>query len=460
MRLFAKLWLCLFMIIASVAAPALAQIDPLPVIDQQLRSNFSAVETISAEALQTRMDQDDPPIILDVREADEFAVSHLKGAVRIDPDAELADIIQAIGARLKGRDIIVYCSVGVRSTTLADRVREDLKGRGARRIANLSQGIFGWHNAGRPLMLGQGPTPYVHPYNALWGQLVTRQPLTAYVPISAGQAPVKAAGFNETLIRLSIFLGVFTLLAFAEGMRPRRVRMQSKGQRWITHFGMLALATLLVRAVVFLLPLVGATAAALYAGQQGWGLFNMVALPVWVELVLAVVLLDLAIWAQHVATHHVPLLWRLHRVHHADRDLDASSALRFHPVEILVSALYKLLIILVLGPAVVAVIAFEILLNASAMFNHANLALPPRVDAALRLVFVTPDMHRIHHSVIQTEHDRNFGFCLSIWDRLFGTYISAPIDGQERMTVGLPNWQSDDRPSRFGWLLRLPFQKS
>jgi sterol desaturase/sphingolipid hydroxylase (fatty acid hydroxylase superfamily)/rhodanese-related sulfurtransferase len=465
MLLIAKLWLCLFMAIASVTAPAWAQVEPLPVIDQQLRSNFSAVETISAEALQNRMDQDNPPIILDVREADEYAVSHLKGAVRIDPEAELTDVIQAIGPALKGRDVIVYCAVGVRSTMFADRVRDDLKDHGVGRIANLAQGIFGWHNTGRLLVRESGTTPYAHPYNALWGQLVARQTLTAYTPVFAGPrsietVPAEAVGFNETLTRLSIFLGVFAVLALAEEMHPRRVRMQPKGQRWLTHFGMLALATVLVRSVVFLLPLVGTVAAALYAGQQDWGLFNMVALPVWLEMVLAVVLLDLAIWAQHVATHHVPILWRLHSVHHADLDLDASSALRFHPIEILVSALYKLMIILVLGPAIVAVIAFEILLNASAMFNHANLAIPKRMDAVLRLIFVTPDMHRIHHSIIRTEHDRNFGFCLSIWDRFFGTYKPVPDAGQEKMMVGLSDWQSDDCPSRLGWLLRLPFQKS
>jgi sterol desaturase/sphingolipid hydroxylase (fatty acid hydroxylase superfamily)/rhodanese-related sulfurtransferase len=460
MRLFAKLWFSLFALLFGLAGPACAQIDPLPVIDQQLRSSFPDVETINAEALQRRLAQNDPPIILDVREADEFAVSHLKGAVRIDPKAELADVLRAIGPRLGGRDVIVYCSVGVRSTQLAERLRDELKARGIRSVANLAQGIFGWHNAGRPLAQGPHPTPYVHPFNALWGQLVTRQTLTAYTPITGAQTPVKAVGLNETLIRLSIFLGIFVLLAFAEGLRPRRTRMLPKRRRWLTHFGMLALATLLVRAVTFFLPVVGATAAALYAGQHDWGLFNRTDLPTWLEILLAVVLLDLAIWAQHVATHHVPLLWRLHKVHHADRDLDASSALRFHPVEILVSALYKLLIILVLGPAMVAVIAFEILLNASAMFNHANLALLPRVDAALRLIIVTPDMHRIHHSIIRTEHDRNFGFCLSIWDRLFGTYISAPDAGQDGMSVGLADWQSDDRPSRLGWLLWLPFQKS
>jgi sterol desaturase/sphingolipid hydroxylase (fatty acid hydroxylase superfamily) len=208
--------------------------------------------------------------------------------------------------------------------------------------------------------------------------------------------------------------------------------------------------------------LVGATAAARFAAQHGWGLFNLVEFPLWLEIGCAVILLDLAIWAQHVVTHHVPLLWRFHSIHHIDRDFDASSALRFHPVEILFSAFYKLALILILGPATLAVIAFEMLLNASAMFNHANWALPEKLDQVLRLVVVTPDMHRIHHSVIRAEHDRNFGFCLSIWDRLFGTYKAMPDFGHDAMTVGLQPWQDDDRPARLGWLLRQPFidQKS
>jgi sterol desaturase/sphingolipid hydroxylase (fatty acid hydroxylase superfamily) len=267
------------------------------------------------------------------------------------------------------------------------------------------------------------------------------------------------AGF-EGLLRLGVFAGIFLLLALAEWLHPRRVPSMPRGRRWLAHFGMLGLATLVVRAVMLVLPLVGATAAALFAKQRGWGVFNATDWPLWLEVALAIVLLDFAIWAQHVATHHVPWLWRLHRVHHADRDLDASSALRFHPGEILLSAFYKLFIILALGPAVVAVIAFEVILNAGAMFNHANLALPQRVEALLRLLIVTPDMHRIHHSVLRAEHNRNFGFCLSVWDRMFGTYKAAPDAGQTGMTIGLAEWQEDDRPARLGWLLRMPFQKS
>jgi sterol desaturase/sphingolipid hydroxylase (fatty acid hydroxylase superfamily) len=259
-------------------------------------------------------------------------------------------------------------------------------------------------------------------------------------------------------LRLAIFVGIFVLLAVAEAIRPRRARILPRRQRWLSHAATIGLSTLLLRIVAALFPLIGVAAAALYAGQQSWGLFNIVIWPGWLEVVLALILLDLAIWAQHVATHHVPMLWQFHKVHHADRDLDASSALRFHPVEILLSALYKLAVILALGPAVVAVIAFEVLLNACAMFNHANWALPQRVDALLRLLIVTPDMHRIHHSVLGHEHNRNFGFCLSLWDRLFRTYQAVPKAGQEGMTIGLSDWQGDDRPARLGWLLALPFK--
>ena len=451
--------LLMFMAVVAMVSPVWAQISPLPVIDQELRANFPDVASIKASELQKQLGGGKHPIILDVREREEFAVSHLRGAVRIDPEAELDDVLRAIGSDPKDRDIIVYCSVGVRSTKLAERVLEGLKERGVRQVSNLSEGIFGWHNTKRPLIRGAQATRYVHPYDALWGRLVSRRDLISYAPVLPGTMPVKASGFNETVLRLGAFLGVFTLLALAETLRPRRLRLLPRGQRWFAHFGMLGLATVLVRLFALLFPLVGATAAAIYAAEQGWGLFHWLSVPGWIEILLAIALLDLAIWAQHVATHHVPVLWQLHRVHHADRDLDASSALRFHPVEILLSALYKLVVIMILGPAVVAVIAFEIALNASAMFNHANWALPERLDRVLRLAIVTPDMHRIHHSTLRQEHNRNFGFCLSIWDWIFGTYRAAPDAGQDGMMIGLADWQDDDRPARLGWLLAMPFRR-
>ena len=168
-------------------------------------------------------------------------------------------------------------------------------------------------------------------------------------------------------------------------------------------------------------------------------------------------LLDLAIWAQHLVTHKVPLFWRFHRVHHADRDLDVTTALRFHPVEIVVSGGVKVMVVYLLGAPAAAVLVFEVLLNATAMFTHANLRLPGWLDRPLRWVLVTPDMHRIHHSVRRQEHDSNYGFALSLWDRIFHTYVKEPQDGQAGMTVGL-EWQ-DERPARLGWALLLPFRR-
>ena len=202
------------------------------------------------------------------------------------------------------------------------------------------------------------------------------------------------------------------------------------------------------------LPLL-AVGAALDAQAQGWGLFNAVAWPAWLEIIVAILILDFLIWGQHLITHKVPILWRLHRVHHADVDMDVTTAIRFHPVEIALSMILEIGVVYLLGPAAIAVIVFEILLNGTAMFNHANLRLPLWLDAIVRRVLVTPDMHRVHHSVHRDEHDSNYGFALSIWDRMFGTYIAQPREGHDDMAVGL-EWQ-DDRPARLGWALSLPF---
>lgn len=269
---------------------------------------------------------------------------------------------------------------------------------------------------------------------------------------------ISILGFSEPVVRISVFLGVFIIFSCLEAIFPKRVRRSPRLNRWFTNLSMLALATGLIRVATMLAPLIAGVAAAGLAASLGFGLFHLVDAPFWVEIMLAVALLDLAIWAQHWLTHHVPVLWRLHRVHHADLDLDASSALRFHPIEMVLSAVYKLVVILLLGPAAIAVVIFEILLNASAMFNHANLQLPTGLDRALRSVFVTPDMHRIHHSVILAEHNRNFGFFLSIWDRLLGTYRSEPERGQIGMTLGLPDYQ--DKPTqRLSWSLLFPFMR-
>lgn len=259
---------------------------------------------------------------------------------------------------------------------------------------------------------------------------------------------------HEVLWRIGVFLGVLLVIAGLERLAPRRRLIQPKARRWATNLGLVVIDALTVRALALALPML-AVAAAVDAGRIGWGLFNALDWPAWVELVLAVLILDLAIWAQHLVTHKVPLFWRFHRVHHADRDFDVTTALRFHPVEIAASALLKVGVVYLIGPAALAVLVFEILLNATAMFNHANLRLPAWLDRLVRLVLVTPDMHRVHHSVHRAEHDSNYGFALSVWDRIFGTYVPEPKAGQREMTVGL-EWQ-DDRTMRLGWVLGLPF---
>jgi sterol desaturase/sphingolipid hydroxylase (fatty acid hydroxylase superfamily) len=259
---------------------------------------------------------------------------------------------------------------------------------------------------------------------------------------------------NEATIRLIIFLGLFSALAAAEALAPRRKRSQKRSQRWVTNWGITIANTIVLRLMAIALPLL-AVGAALDAQAQGWGLFNAVAWPAWLEIIVAILILDFLIWGQHLITHKVPILWRLHRVHHADVDMDVTTAIRFHPVEIALSMILKIGVVYLLGPAAIAVIVFEILLNGTAMFNHANLRLPLWLDAIVRRVLVTPDMHRVHHSVHRDEHDSNYGFALSIWDRMFGTYIAQPREGHDDMAVGL-EWQ-DDRPARLGWALSLPF---
>lgn len=261
---------------------------------------------------------------------------------------------------------------------------------------------------------------------------------------------------NEALIRLSIFLGLFAVLALIETLVPRRVRNQTRQRRWFTNWGLTIANTLALRALALVLPFL-AVGAAIDAQAQGWGLFNATSWPMWIEVVLAMLILDFIIWAQHLITHKVPLLWRLHRVHHADVDMDVTTAIRFHPIEIALSMILKIGVIYLLGPAAIAVILFEIMLNGTAMFNHANIRLPLGVDRILRRLLVTPDMHRVHHSVHRHEHDSNYGFALSIWDQMFGTYIAQPKAGHDDMQIGL-EWQ-DDRPSKLAWSLTLPFAR-
>ena len=218
--------------------------------------------------------------------------------------------------------------------------------------------------------------------------------------------------FDENVVRLSVFLGVLCLCAIIEAVLPRKHRVHKRSQRWIVNIGLIIVDSVTVR----LMGQLTALSAAVYASAQGWGLFNTIQLPLWLEIVLAILLLDMAIYVQHVASHKLPILWRFHRVHHADRDIDVTTGTRFHPIEIVFSMIYKCLVVILFGPAALAVVLFEIILNASAMFNHANIKLPLTIDRYVRLLIVTPDMHRVHHSVIPQETDSNYGFFLSVWD--------------------------------------------
>ncbi len=264
-------------------------------------------------------------------------------------------------------------------------------------------------------------------------------------------------GISEGAFRLSVFAGVFLAMALLELLIPKRVPGAPKARRWLTNIAIGGIDSLIVRLMaLFVIPL-AAVAAAIWAEARGWGLFNLLALPAWLEIVLAVVILDLAIYGQHVASHKIPILWRLHKVHHSDVDFDVTTAIRFHPIEIALSMLYKIVLVLILGPLPVAVVIFEVILNGCAMFNHSNIALPKGLDRLLRLFLVTPDMHRVHHSAIHRETDSNYGFNLSWWDRLFGTYRPEPEKGHEGMTIGLPDYQSP-APTRLLWSLLLPFK--
>ena len=259
---------------------------------------------------------------------------------------------------------------------------------------------------------------------------------------------------HEPLIRLGFFVGVFALVATWEVLAPRRALTVSKGQRWAANLGLVALNTALVRLV---LPLTAVGLAA-FASQNGWGLLNHFAVPTWLAVPMAVIAMDLAIWLQHVMVHAVPALWRLHRVHHADLDYDLTTGARFHPVEIFLSMGLKFAVIVVLGPPVMAVVIFEVLLNATAIFNHGNMRLPAMLDRVLRWVVVTPDMHRVHHSVGDDESNSNFGFNLPWWDRLFGTYRAQPRAGHAAMTIGIRGHRDPQDVARLQGVLMLPLR--
>ena len=254
-----------------------------------------------------------------------------------------------------------------------------------------------------------------------------------------------------------ILAGTFAALAVAERVWAKRTLSQSRWTRWRTHAGFVAINMPLERGVQFIV-LTGLYALISTSAAGEFGLLQWTNWPVWLEWTIAVLALDLAVWAQHVATHRIPLLWRLHKVHHADRDFDVTTALRFHPVEIALSMIFKMVVAVLLGVPLGALIVFELLLSIFPLFNHANLALPQWFDRALRWFVVTPDMHRVHHSTIEKETNSNFGFCFSFWDRIFRVYRDHPQAGQNGMTVGLSEYQSA-APAGFTWSMLLPFRR-
>ncbi len=257
----------------------------------------------------------------------------------------------------------------------------------------------------------------------------------------------------EPMVRLAAFGAVFIVMAGWELIRPRRKQSIRRRWRWPNNLGVVVVDSLLVR-IVF--P-IGAVGLALLAEARGFGFFNVVNLPAWVGVVLSVVILDFAIYLQHVLFHAVPGLWRLHRMHHADLEIDVTTGLRFHPIEILLSILIKFSVVAVLGAPALSVLIFEVLLNATSMFNHSNVRIPFGIDRVLRWFVVTPDMHRVHHSILTRETNSNFGFNLPWWDRLLGTYRAQPEAGHEGMTIGIEQFR-DTRELGLDKMLLQPFR--
>jgi len=258
---------------------------------------------------------------------------------------------------------------------------------------------------------------------------------------------------NEVQVRLAFFFAIFAVMEIWEMLAPRRELTVPKAVRWINNLGLVFLNSLALRLVF---PAAVVSVAAL-AQQRGWGVMNIYEIPFVLSVVLSVMLMDLVIYLQHVMVHAIPALWRLHRVHHADLDYDVTTGARFHPLEILLSMIIKIGTIMVLGPPLVAVVVFEVVLNATAMFNHSNVRLPLGLDRVLRWFLVTPDMHRVHHSVEDDETNSNFGFSLPWWDRLFGTYRDQPRAGHEGMTIGIHRFREVRQVQWLPGMLILPF---
>lgn len=258
----------------------------------------------------------------------------------------------------------------------------------------------------------------------------------------------------EPYLRAGLFLGLFIVIALGERLFPRRQTEELRRTRWFNNLSILAIGTFCLRLLFPVLPV----GLALICTQRGWGILNNYSLPFAVEVIVSVLVLDLVIYLQHVLFHAVPALWRMHVMHHSDLDFDVTTALRFHPLELILSMGIKLSMVMVLGPPPVAVLIFEILLNGASMFNHSNLSIPPRMDRLLRLLIVTPDMHRVHHSVIIRETNSNYGFNLSWWDRLMGTYRAQPARGHDGMTIGI-GWLREKGLLTLPGLLIMPFRQ-
>lgn len=260
---------------------------------------------------------------------------------------------------------------------------------------------------------------------------------------------------SEGLLRLGAFVVVFGAVALWELAAPRRTSTFTRSRRWPHNLGLV-----LVDAIVLRVLAPGAAiGVALATEERGWGLLNLLSVPSWAALLAGVVLLDLVVYFQHVMFHAVPTLWRLHRVHHADLDFDVTTGVRFHPVEILISTVIKCAAVAAIGASAAAVLAFELLLNATAMFSHANASVPPVIEPWLRLLAVTPDMHRVHHSVEYDESSSNFGFNLPWWDRIFGTYRPQPRTGHATMMIGVDAFRSPG-DQRLDQLLIQPLRET
>ncbi len=256
----------------------------------------------------------------------------------------------------------------------------------------------------------------------------------------------------ELGVRLFFFFGIFIAVAVAEFLLPRRPASSPRPARWMNNLGIISLNAVLVRIALPVVP----AGLAVIAQQNGWGVLNNAGLPYFAKVLIAVIVLDFIIYLQHVMFHAVPVLWRLHMMHHADLDIDVTTGLRFHPIEILISMVIKFSAVVLVGPPAAAVIIFEVLLNGTSMFNHSNLRLPLHIDRVLRLFVVTPDMHRVHHSVVIRETNSNFGFNLPWWDRLLGTYRAQPAAGHDGITIGLAQFR-DAKKLSLPWMLVLPF---